>query len=136
MRNHRNKKNKNETLIRANIDQMAKGWNTKSATEFSKPFAGNADYVIWDGFHIKNFPSGIQGLQHVFETSEKTSKATYTVEQIRYLRKDVVAVHVVGEMKDEVNTQQNGKGRITLIMTKEKNKWVIATFQNTGIQTN
>ncbi len=39
------KPSKDEVAIRANVEQMAKGWNTKSAVEFAKPFAENADYV-------------------------------------------------------------------------------------------
>lgn len=123
-----------KALIRANVEQMAKGWNTKSSAEFAKPFAENADYVVNNGMHIKNFPANVSGLQHLFETIEKNTVVTYTVEQISFLRPEVAVVHVVGEMKDRVDTTQSGKGRITLVMTKEKGKWMIATFQNTGIR--
>ncbi|MBA3767510.1 MAG: SgcJ/EcaC family oxidoreductase [Acidobacteria bacterium] len=125
------KPSKDESLIRANVEQMAKGWNGKSAVEFAKPFAENADYVVNNGLHIKKFPSNVSGLQRLFETVEKNSMVRYTIEQIRFLRKDVAVVHVVGDMKED---SQSGQGRITLVMTKEKNKWVIATFQNTGIK--
>jgi uncharacterized protein (TIGR02246 family) len=128
------KLSEDEAMIRANVEQMAKGWNTKSSAEFAKPFAENADYVVNNGMHIKNFPSNVSGLQRLFETVEKSTVVTYTVEQIRFLRPEVAVVHVVGEMKDQTDPTQSGKGRITLVMTKEKGKWVIATFQNTGIR--
>ncbi len=115
---------------------METGWNTKSGVEFAKPFAENADYVVNNGFHIKNFPSNAGGLQRLFDTSEKNSIVAYTVEQIRFLHPDVAVVHVLGEMKMvQGDSMQSGKGRITLVMTREKGKWVIAAFQNTGIQT-
>ncbi len=79
-----------------------------------------------NGIHIKNFPSNISGLQRLFDTFEKSSMVTYTVEQIRFLRKDVAVVHVVGDMKDETESCQ---GRITLVMTKGKGKWLISTFK-------
>ena len=128
------KPSEDEVMIRANVEQMAKGWNTKSSLEFAKPFAANADYVVNNGMHIKNFPSNVSGLQRLFETVEKNTTVTYTVEQIRFLRPDVAVVHIVGDMKDQGDTTQSGKGRITLVMTKEKGKWMIATFQNTGVR--
>lgn len=33
------KPSEDEAMIRANVEQMAKGWNTKSSAEFAKPFA-------------------------------------------------------------------------------------------------
>ena len=128
------KRSADEVMIRANVEQMAKGWNAKSAAEFAKPFAADADYVINNGMHVKSFPANVGGLQRMFETLEKTSVVKYTIDQIRFLRKDVAVIHMIGEMKDDTNPALSGQGRITLVMTKEKGKWMIATFQNTGVK--
>jgi len=128
-------KAKDEALIGANVEQMAKGWNTKSGVEFAQPFSKDADYVVNSGFDIKGFPSSVKGLQQLFDTTEKNSMVTYTVEQIRFLRPDVAVVHVIGEMKMvQGDSTQSGKGRITMVMTKTGDKWEIAAFQNTPIQ--
>jgi uncharacterized protein (TIGR02246 family) len=116
---------KDDQAIRANVAQMGSRWNSKKAVGF----ATNADYVVNNGMHIKNFPSNAGGLQRLFDTVEKGSHVTYTVDQIRFLRKDVAVVHIIADMKD---AEDSGQGRITLVMTKEKGKWTVASFQNTG----
>lgn len=47
------KTSEDETAIRANVEQMVKGWNMKSGAEFAKPFAEDFDYVVINGMHIK-----------------------------------------------------------------------------------
>ncbi|MFN2390712.1 MAG: hypothetical protein ABR566_01975 [Pyrinomonadaceae bacterium] len=42
-------KSEDAVAIRANVEQMVKGWNTKSGAEFAKPFAEDADYIIING---------------------------------------------------------------------------------------
>ncbi len=45
-------KTEDEKAIRANVEQMVKGWNMKSGAEFAKPFAEDSDYVVINGMHI------------------------------------------------------------------------------------
>lgn len=121
-----------EALIRASVKQLETGWNTKSGATFAKPFAEDADYVVINGMYIKGRAAIDGGHQRIFDTIYKDTTLTLTVKQIRFLRPDVAVVHVtgqrVGPTKDVVND-----AIITLTMTKEKQGWVIAAFQNTGV---
>ncbi len=129
------KMNKDEAAIRANVEQIAKGWNMKSAAEFAKPFAEDSDYVVNNGFHVKGIVANVKDIQAVFETREKHSVLSYTVEQIRFLRPDVAVVHALTARKMvQGDSTQEGKGRITMVMTKNKDKWEIVAYQNTPIQ--
>jgi len=124
-----------EAMIRANVEQMAKGWNTKSGAEFAKPFAEDADYVIVNGMHVKGRAAIDKGHQDIFDTIYKNSNVAVTVEQIRFLRSDVAVVHVRSALTvTRENSTRTNDGRITLIMTKNKDRWEIAAFQNTAIQ--
>ncbi len=128
-------KSEDEAAIRANVEQMAKGWNMKSAAEFAKPFAEDSDYVVNNGFHVKGIVANVKEIQFVFETREKHSVVSYTVEQIRFLRPDVAVVHALTARKMvQGDSTQEGKGRITMVMTKNKDKWEIVAYQNTPIQ--
>jgi len=129
------KMSKDEAAIRANVEQMAKGWNMKSGAEFAKPFAEDADYVVVNGAHIKGRAANAAGHQQIFDTIYKDSRNAGTVKQIRFVRLDVAVVHVEWNLSFKVNgEEQKGHALSTMVMTKEKGKWSIAAFQNTAIQ--
>ena len=121
-----------ETAMRESVKQMETGWNSKSGALFAKPFAEDADYVVINGSYIKGRAAIEAGHQRIFDTIYKDTTLTLTVKQIRFLRPDVAVVHVsgqrVGPTKDVVNDAM-----ITIVMTKEKQGWVIAAFQNTSV---
>jgi uncharacterized protein (TIGR02246 family) len=126
---------KDEAALRAGVEQMVKGWNMKSGAEFAKPFAEDADYVVINGMKIKGRAAIAQGHQGIFDTIYKNSTLSYETEQIRFLRSDVAVVHVRAALKvTRGDATQIGDARITLVMTKNKDQWEIAAFQNTSIQ--
>ena len=126
---------KDEAMIRANIEQMAKGWNMKSGAEFAKPFAENSDYVVINGMHIKGRAANAAAHQQIFDTIYKDSSIISTIKQIRFLRSDVAVVHGESNLTFKINGEEKkGNGFVTLVMTKEKGKWSIVAFQNTAIQ--
>lgn len=121
-----------EAAIRENVKQMETGWNTKSGARFAKPFAEDADYVVINGMYIKGRSVIETAHQQIFDTIYKDTTITLAVKQIRFLRPDVAVVHV--------NARRNGptkelttEAMLTLFMTKEKNGWTIAAFQNTQV---
>jgi uncharacterized protein (TIGR02246 family) len=128
-------KAKDEAMIRANVEQLAKGWNMKSGTEFAKPFAEDSDYVVINGMHIKGRAANAAGHQQIFDTIYKDSSIAPVVKQIRFLRPDVAIVHGISNLTFKVNGEEKkGSGFVTLVMTKDNGKWSIAAFQNTAIQ--
>ena len=127
-------KSEDEAAIRANVEQMAKGWNMKSGAEFAKPFAEDSDYVVINGMHIKGRAANAESHQHIFDTIYKDSRIVPIVKQIRFLRPDIAVVHGESNLTFKINGEERrGKGMVTLVMTKEKGKWSIAAFQNTAI---
>ncbi len=124
-----------EKSIRANVEQMVKGWNAKSGVEFAKPFAENSDYVVINGFHIKGRADNAKSHQRIFDTIYKDSRLVATIKQIRFLRPDVAVAHGESNLTFQINSEERkGNGTVTLVMTKENGKWEIAAFQNTAIQ--
>jgi uncharacterized protein (TIGR02246 family) len=125
-----------ETAIRAQVEQMMKGWNAKNGDEFAKPFAADADYVVINGMQINGRPAIAKGHQGIFDTVYKNSTISLAADKIRFLRPDVAVVHVSGSLKIvEGDAARATSARITLVMTKAKGKWEIAAFQNTQVQT-
>ena len=127
-----NSRTTDEVAIRENVKQMETGWNTKSGAAFAKPFAEDADYVIINGMYIKGRTVIETGHQQIFDTIYKDTTITLTVKQIRFLRPDVAVVHVNGQRRGPTKDLEQD-ALLTLVMTKEKDGWTIAAFQNTGV---
>ena len=123
-----------EKAIRANFEQMIKGWNMKSGEEFAKPFAEDADYVVVNGMHIKGRAANARGHQQIFDTIYKDTDLAGSIEQIRFLRPDVAVVHVLAERFPKAEKNPAIRCRLTLVMVKNGGKWEIEAFQNTQIQ--
>ena len=127
-----NHRSPDEAAIRENVKQLETGWNTKSGALFAKPFAEDADYVIINGMYIKGRKVIETGHQQIFDTIYKDTTVTLNVKQIRFLRPDVAVVHVEAHRKGPTK-ELTQDAFLTFVMTKEKEGWTIAAFQNTGI---
>jgi uncharacterized protein (TIGR02246 family) len=121
-----------EAAMRESVKQMETGWNTKSGALFAKPFAEDADYVVINGNYIKGRAVIESQHQRIFDTIYKDTSLTLMVKQIRFLRADVAVVHVEGHRSSTVNALVQD-AMMTLMMTKEKQGWVITAFQNTAV---
>ncbi|HKV33924.1 MAG TPA: SgcJ/EcaC family oxidoreductase [Pyrinomonadaceae bacterium] len=121
-----------ESALRDAVKQLETGWNTKSGATFAKPFAEDADYVIINGNYIKGRAVIESSHQRIFDTIFKDTTLKLTVQQIRFVRPDVAVVHVKGERGGPAPSLIQD-AMITLFMTKEKQGWTIAAFQNTAI---
>jgi len=121
-----------EAALRESVKQMESGWNTKSGALFAKPFAEDADYVVINGMYLKGRAAIESAHQRIFDTIYKDTQITLVVKQIRFLRPDVAVVHVEGHRTGPTNELNQG-AMLTLMMTKEKEGWVIAAFQNTAV---
>jgi len=121
-----------ETAIRDNVQQLETGWNKKSGAVFAKPFAEDADYVVINGMYFKGRTQIETAHQQIFDTIFKETTLTLKVRQIRFLRPDVAVVHVNGH-RDGPTKELVQDALLTLVMTKEKEVWTIAAFQNTAV---
>ncbi len=121
-----------EAAIRDNVKQMETGWNTKSGALFAKPFAEDADYVVINGMYLKGRAVLATAHQQIFDTIYKDTTVSLTVKQIRFLRPDVAVVHVNAH-REGPTKELTSNAILTLVMTKEKQGWTIAAFQNTQV---
>ena len=124
-----------EAAVRESVKQLETGWNTKSGALFAKPFAEDADYVVINGMYINGRAVIESAHQRIFDTIYKDTNITLTVKQIRFLRPDIAVVHVEGRRTGPTKELAH-EAMLTLMMTKEKQGWVIAAFQNTAVTKN
>jgi len=122
-----------DAAIRKNVQQMEDGWNTKSGALFAKPFAEDADYVVINGRYLKGRAILDTAHQQIFDTIYKDTTLKLTIKNIRYLRPDVAVVHVDGH-RDGPSPEFKSQAMISMVMTRDKDGWTIASFQNTQVQ--
>ena len=121
-----------EAAIRGNVKQMESGWNTKSGALFAKPFAEDADYVVINGMYIKGRKVIETAHQQIFDTIYKDTTVTLNIKQIRFLRPDVAVAHVNAH-REGPTKELTADALLTMVLTKEKQGWTIAAFQNTQV---
>ena len=129
-------KAKDEAMIRANVEQMAKGWNMKSGAEFAKPFAEDSDYVVVNGMHIKGRRQNASAHQQIFDTFYKGTKLWVRVKSVRLLKPDVMLVHSVSKVLKPGDSDASPEPEAiqTWLVSKHGNEWLIDAFHNTPIQ--
>ena len=123
-----------EAAIRENVKQMETGWNAKSGSLFAKPFAEDADYVVINGTYVQGREAIERGHSQIFSTIYKNTTVSLKVKQIRFLRPDVAVVHVAA--RRDAAEHEHGletNALVSLTMTKDKQGWQIAAFQNTRV---
>lgn len=124
--------NADDAAIRENVKSLEDGWNAKKGGLFAKPFAEDADYVVINGMYLKGRTEIESAHQRIFDTIFKDTTINLSVKQIRFLRPDVAVVHVAGR-RSSPNKDLNEDAFMTFVMTKDKQGWTIAAFQNTSV---
>jgi uncharacterized protein (TIGR02246 family) len=123
-----------EGTIRENVKMMETGWNAKKGELFAKPFTLDADYVVINGMYFQGRAAIGKAHQQIFDTFHKNTTISLSVRQIRFLRPDVALVHVSGRLEGSENGKQFvSNASMTMVMTREKEGWKIAAFQNTEV---
>jgi uncharacterized protein (TIGR02246 family) len=120
-----------EAAIRNNVNEMVQGWNAKSGARFAQVFAEDADYVVINGSYVKGRAEIEKQHDAIFKTIFKDTAITLNTKQIRFLRPDVAVVHVTGRRDGPTDDLKQG-AIITMVMTKGKDGWKVAAFQNTA----
>jgi uncharacterized protein (TIGR02246 family) len=123
-----------EAAIRRVVAAVQEGWNTLDGNGFADPFADDADYVIINGMHIKGRDVIAAGHQQIFDTIYKDSRLICTIQSSRFLRDDIALVHVSGHVTfRQGDLEHVSNSMITMVMSKENERWSIAAFHNTPV---
>jgi uncharacterized protein (TIGR02246 family) len=120
----------------AALDQVVRrleaAWNAGDGEAFSAPFAEDADFVNIRGEHFSGRATIGAGHAAIFRTVYAGSANQMTLEAARLLRPEV-ALARVSSVLDVPRGPLAGRhsARFTLVLTKERSGWEIATLHNT-----
>jgi uncharacterized protein (TIGR02246 family) len=85
-----------EKAIRAIPQRMIDAWNKGSGEAFAAPFTENADFVAFEGTHLKGRQEIASFHQQIFDTVVKGSRLEGEVKFVSFLNPQL-AVHISGE---------------------------------------
>jgi uncharacterized protein (TIGR02246 family) len=82
-----------ENAIRAIHQRMIDAWNAGDGAAFAAPFSDGADFVVWDGTHLKGRQQIASFTQRVFDTVAKGSRLEGEVKFVNFLSPQLAVVH-------------------------------------------
>lgn len=130
-------KEQDKKAILALFEKLGKAWNEHNGQAFSLCFTEDADYVTFNGQHIKGRQDIAEIHQKLFDgVLRGSSMVDGGSIQIRFLTPDIAVAQCVGAIKlrwqkkapkyrDSINTN---------VIVNEKGDWKIAAFHNCRIQ--
>jgi uncharacterized protein (TIGR02246 family) len=84
-----------EDAIRAIHRQMIDAWNVGDGAAFAAPFTDDADFVAFEGTHLKGRQEIATFHQRIFDTLVKGSRLEGEVKFVRFLSPQLAVMHSV-----------------------------------------
>jgi uncharacterized protein (TIGR02246 family) len=82
-----------EDAIRAIHQRMIDAWNAGDGAAFAAPFTDGADFVVWDGTHLKERQQIASFTQRIFDTVAKGSRLEGEVKFVNFLSPQLAVMH-------------------------------------------
>lgn len=129
-------KSHDEAAIRSLYERMMDGWNEGSGNDFAAPFTDDADFVGFDGTHMKGHQQ-IASFHHMlFGKFLRGSRLIGKIRSIRFVTVDVAIITAVGGTimggQSDIDPERNSIH--TLVAVKLDCEWQLTAFQNTRAQ--
>ena len=126
-----------EQPFRDIILTMQKGWNAKSGQTFSSVFDAKHDYVVVNGIYLSGITpeANAQGHQQLFNTVYRTKDVSLKLDKIRFVRPDLVLMHVLGATYDQGKpVPVDPVVVISMLVEKKNDSWKVISFHNCNIE--
>lgn len=119
-----------EAAVRRLLPQINEAWARGDATAYASYHTPDADLIDFRGFHAVGRQAIIDLLQPLFDGPLNGTRVEARIVDLRFLSRDVAIFHSEGRM-----VPVGGDSVQTFVATKHHKRWLIASFQNTRIQT-
>jgi uncharacterized protein (TIGR02246 family) len=125
-----------EQALRELFQQMQDGWNQGNGQAMAAPFTDDADYIIWNGLHLKGRQAIASMHQEIFETFYQGSRLEGSIRSIRFLSDDIALLHLHGRplLPGQTLPAPEQHSIQTLIAIRLPQGWRFTAFQNTLMQ--
>ncbi|MEZ4778446.1 MAG: SgcJ/EcaC family oxidoreductase [Flavobacteriaceae bacterium] len=128
---------KDEQDIKNTIQLLQKGWNAGSGKIFASAFSEPHDFIVWNGYYMKNNTVENNEKSHnfIYQKFYKDTQLFYTIDKIKYLSNDIALVHMLGAVVS--NTEQkptDPQVLISMVIQKDNGNWRIVSFHNLDLE--
>ena len=125
-----------EAAIRDLYQQMMDSWNLGSGDAFAAPFTEDADFIAFDGTHLKGRKEIARFHQPLFETHLQGTRLVGQVTSVRLLAPDVALMQTLGGtvMRGKSAPSPERDSIQTLVAVKRDGRWRLVAFQNTRVR--
>ncbi len=124
-----------ETEVHALFQRLIEGWSAGDGAAYAAAFTEDADYIAFDGSHIKGRRAIAESHQRLFDTWLKGTRLDGKIESVRFLVPDVALVVATGGIlmpgRGEVH---RGRRSIQTLLGVKRDGWRFASFHNNRIQ--
>lgn len=90
--------NPDEAAIRAIPLQMVDAWNKGSGEGFAAPFTEDADFVAFEGTHLKGNREIASFHQQIFDTVVKGTRLEGEAKFVRFLNSELAVMHAIARV--------------------------------------
>lgn len=122
-----------EAAIRVLFEQMQEAWARGDAAGFVAPFTEDADYVVFDGTHLRGREEIADAHIPLWNSFLKGSTLVGVSSSLRFLTADVALIHSKGAVlkRHEKKPSRRSLSVQTMVAVRQDGAWRIAAFQNT-----
>src|SRR5262245_10725167 len=121
-----------EAAIRQIPFQMIDAWNNGSGAGFAAPFTEFADFVAFEGTHLRGVQQIATFHQQLFDTTLKGSRLTGEVKFVRFINPELAVMHAVGStlMPGENASLPSRDSMQIFVVAKHENHWRVESLLN------
>ena len=121
-----------EDAIRAIHQRMIDAWNAGDGAAFAAPFSDEADFVAWDGTHLKERQQIATFTQRVIDTVAKGSRLEGEVKFVKFLSPQLAVVHSAVRVTPagQTKTSPSRDSMELTAVTKRNGKWYGEALMN------
>ena len=121
-----------ETAIRAIHYRMIDAWNSGDAAAFIAPFRGDADFIAFEGTHLRGREQMLAFHRRIFDTVVKGSCMEGEVKFVRFLSPEQAVMHsrVKYALRDQTSASRARDSMQLTVLTKRDGEWRAETLMN------
>jgi uncharacterized protein (TIGR02246 family) len=124
-----------ETAIREVTAHLAAAWSAGDATGYGALFTEDADYVVFNGVHLKGRQAIVDTHRWLFDGPLKDTRIAGSTADgpvsFRFVRPDVAIMVSTGGMVPPGEASPAEGAVQTTVFVKNNGEWQLASFQNT-----
>lgn len=126
-----------EIAIRAVIQRMVDAWNEGSGEVFAAPFGETADFIAFEGTHLKGRQEIISFHRQIFDTAAKGTRLEGEVKFVHILNPQLAVMHSAFRMTLPGQTEPSpSRDSMQLfVVTKRDADWRVEAMLNARLLT-